>query len=235
MTQEFIIDSEDIIVDFLRANLSDPRSRAEDTATKNVTATAGQTEITITSASGSVSAITSLTVEGVTKSKWQDYYWDYQNQKVTFFDALTEDDAVVINYKYGTSNWIYSDMPNERLSSTSFPRIQIFTVASPGNRLGQYNAPIESNYRFQIDIWSKDDYITTISDRKYSNEYLVRYIGNRITKALEDSELDLFPLLYNYIPLSGPRTAPYSERYQAYHSIVEVGFKGLRSGRLIIT
>jgi hypothetical protein len=227
--------AEDIITDFLRVHLVDPRSRAEASTSETVTATAGQTTITLSPPSGSVSCITELTINDVAQSKWKDYYWDYQNEKITFFTALTLNDSVKITYKYGIKNWAYSDKPDENLSATSFPRIEVSTINSPGRRLGRYDAPVEMSHYFQIDIWSKDNYTATVSSRTYSNEYLVRYYGNKITKAFEDNEDDLFPLLYNYVPVSGPKTAPYSERYQAYHSIVEINLRGLRSGRIEVT
>ena len=83
MTATYEISNEDILVDFIRAHLVDPRARAEASNTDNVTATAGQTTQVLTPTSGTtVSCITSLTVNGTAISKWEDYYWDYQNQKV---------------------------------------------------------------------------------------------------------------------------------------------------------
>ncbi len=233
MTTVYYLDPEDIVSDFLRTYLTDPRDRAEDSNTDNVTATAGQTEITLTpSANTTVSCITALTVNGTSLNKWEDYYWDYQNEKVTFFTALTLNDTVVITFKEGSKNWIYSDKTDDNLGANSFPRISMFMVVNPGKRLGQYKAPMESSSIMQIDVWSKDRYIAEISGRKYSNNYLTRYLGNQITKAFEDNESALFPVLYNYRLVSGPRAASYSDQYQAYHSIVEINVKGLRTGRI---
>lgn len=228
------IDPEDVLTDFLRVHLTDPKARAEASTSQAVTATAGQTSITLSPPSGTASCITALTINGTSKNKWRDYYWDYQTQKVTFFTALTLSDAVVITFKYGTSNWIYSDRPDSNLSAASFPRISLFTVSSPGKRLGQYTAPVESSHMFQIDLWAKIDYTATISGRTYSNEYLVRYYGNQILRALEEHESDMFNLLYNYTLISGPKDAPYSDRNQAFHGIVEINMKGLKSGRIEI-
>ena len=231
MTEQYL-DPEDIISDFLRVNLTDPRERAEASGTNNFTATASQTEFTITPTSGSVSCVTAVTVEAVSKSKWQDYYWDYQNSKIIFFTGLTVDDAVVVTFKYGTSNWIYSDRPDDALSSLKFPRISVFTVSNPGIRLGNSDAPVQGTPNLQIDVWTKDGQAFTISGKKYANNYLSRYLGNRITRAFEESESDLFPALYNYRPLSGARTAPYSEEFQAHHTIVEVTVQGIDIGRV---
>lgn len=231
---EYYIDPEDIVSDFLRVYLTDPRARAEATETQTFNPSAAQTTITLSSPSaGSVSAITSVTIDGSEDNakKWQHYHWDYQNNVLTFFTAFAGTETVVVTYKYGTSNWVYSDRPDEEISATSFPRISLFLLSSNGNRLGQYTAPVETSVVLQVDVWVKDGYIATIGSKKYSNNYLSRYLGNQITKSFEQNIDDLHPLLYNYIPVSA-RAAPYSEEYQAYHTIVEVNLKGLKIGRI---
>jgi len=232
---DFYIDPEDIISDFLRVRLTDPRARAEASETQTFTPAASATVITLAApTTGSVSCVTGVTIDGsVTGAKkWQDYYWDYQNGTLTFFSAFAGTETVIVTYKYGTTNWIYSDKPDEELSATSFPRISLFNVANTGKRVGNYEAPIQGNPLIQIDVWVKDGYVPTIDSRKYSNNYLTRYLGNQITKAFEKYESDLFPLLYDYEMTSGPRTAPYSEEYQAFHSIVEISVNGLEIGRI---
>jgi len=232
---EFYIDPEDILSDFLRVYLIDPKARAEATETQTFTPALGATVITLAApTTGSVSCITGVTIDAVSTNaqKWENYYWDYQNRKITFYSAFAGTESVVVTYKYGTTNWIYSDKPDDELANTQFPRISIFNVSNPGRRLGQFGAPVEGSPILQIDIWSKDGYVATINSRKYSNNYLTRYIGNRITRAFEKNESDLFPVLYNYRPISGPRAAPYSIEFQAFHSIVEVNVKGLKIGRI---
>jgi len=229
---EYILDNVDCVVDFLRTHLVDPRARAEASHTNNLTATAGQTVFTVTPSVGTVSCITAITVNAASKSKWQDYYWDYQNSKITFFTALSLNDAVVITFKQGTSNWIYGDKPENKLSNDSFPRIACFLVSGSGARLGQYESPVQASSMFQCDIWTRNDQVFTINSRKYSNDYLGRYIGGRITKAFEDNESDLFPVLYGYTPASVPRAAPESVEYQAYHTVLEINMKCLDSGRI---
>jgi hypothetical protein len=230
---EFYIDPEDAVSDFLRVHMIDPRARAETSETQTFNPGASDTVITLASPSeGSVSCVTEVTIDGATSKKWQDYHWDYQTGKLTFFSAFAGTEEVIVTYKYGTSNWIYSDRPDQELSSTNFPRISIFTVTNTGQRLGEYNAPVEGSIVLQIDIWSKDGYVKTINSRSYSNNYITRYLGNRVTRAFEKFESDLFPLLYGYDPNSMARDAPYSSQYQAFHSIVEVNLKGLSMGRI---
>jgi hypothetical protein len=232
MTTTYYIDPEDIISDFLRTYLIDPKARAEASHSNTFTATAGQTEFSLTASIGSVSCITSVTINSVTKNKWMEYYWDYQNEKIILFTPLTGSEEVIITFKQGSTNWIYSDRPDEEIGPSSFPRISIFTVGGGGKRLGQYSAPVETSTNLQIDIWARQDQPYTIGEKIYSNEYLTRYIGNQITKAFEEHEDSLFPVLYNYIPISGVRTAPFSDEFNAFHAIVEINIKALRIGRI---
>lgn len=224
-----------ILVDFLRKNLTDPRDRAEDTDSDTFTATASQTDFTCTPLSGSISCITSVTVEGTSQTKWQDYWIDFRNQKVIFFTGITVGDEVIINYKYGTTNWIYWDKPRTDLSETSFPRLNIMTIGGTGTRLGNSDAPVESTVRYQIDIWVKEtkaNQIFTISGRKYSGEELAEYIASKVTETFEDSESDLYPVLYGYYVTQVPRDLPFNETYQCYHKVVEVELKGLDLNRI---
>ena len=232
---EFYIDPEDIISDFLRVQLTDPKARAEATETQTFSPAGSATIITLAASSaGTVACVTGVTIDGVATNaaKWADYHWDYQNTKLTFYSAFAGTEEVIVTYKFGTSNWIYSDKPDDQLIATSFPRIAIFSVSNSGRRLGQFDAPVEGSPVLQIDIWTKNNYVATINSLKYSNNYLTRYIGNRVTRAFEKNESDLFPVLYNYRSVNGPRDAPYNEEYQASHSIVEVNLKGLTIGRI---
>jgi hypothetical protein len=230
---DYYLDAEDIISDFLRVKLTDPRSRAEATETQTFNPSLDDTDITLSApTSGSVSCVTSVTVDGTAKKKWREYYWDYQNRKLIFYTSFAGTEEVIITYKYGTTNWIYSDKPDEELSANSFPRISLFSVSGTGRRVGNYEAPMQFSPVLQIDIWSKDGYLATYDSRKYSNNYLTRFLGNQIIKYLEDSEEDLFPVLYDCEIINGPRVAPYSYEYQAFHSVVEVTFNGINLGRI---
>jgi len=224
-----------IVSDFLRVNLTDPRARAEATNTESFTATASQTEFELTAPSGSVSCITYVEVNSTEKKKWRDFYPDFRGEKLVFFAGLSAGDSVDITYKYGTSNWIYDDKANKKLSDTSFPRIDVIVVSGSGSRLGQYEAEVESAIHFQVDIWVKEkaeNQIFTIDGKKYIGESLKEYLSYLITEAFEDNESDLFPALYNYFPLQTPRSLPFNDEYQAFHGVVEFNLNGLNIGRV---
>jgi hypothetical protein len=230
----YFIDPEDLLSDFLRVHVTDPQDRAEDLDSNTFTATASQQDFSITPTIGSVSCVTSVTVDGTTKAKWCDYHWDYQNSKIIFYKPLVGSEEVIANFKQGSSNWIYSDFPDDKLALSSWPRISLFTIGGSGKRLGQTQAPTESSPVFQIDVWTKDGQVLTIDSKKYSNHYLGRYIALQVSKAFEQHEDDLF-ILYNYNPTGNPRTAPYSQEYQAHHTVLEVNLKALKLGRIEVS
>lgn len=231
---EYYLDVEDIVTDFLRVFMIDPNDRAESTDSNNFTAIVNQIEFNISPSIGSVSAITSLTVDGVKQVKWKDYYWDYQNSKVFFLDInkFSGGESVVVNFKQGTTNWIYSDKPDDELNKSSFPRISLFTIGGGGNKIGGFKASIDSRPVIQIDCWARVDTPVTIDNRSYSNEYLGRYLGNKVVDAFNDNEEELFGAFFDYDLVGYPRAAPFSEEFNAYHTVVEIRVKGLDLGRV---
>ena len=220
------ISPKNILVDFLRHRLTDPRSRAEDSRTEEFDG--GSTTFTLTPSVGTMSCVTLVTVGGTTQTKWKHYYIDVQNQKVIFYsNTAGGTNNVDITYKQGTSNWIYPDKAKETLARTAFPRINILVVGGTGARLGQYNSNVESVIHFQIDIWTKENQVQTISSVKYANDKLSEYFAYEITKAFRAYVSDLHPALYNYTLLGTPRDLGYNQEMQCFHTIVEVELKGI--------
>lgn len=233
--QIMYLDPADIVVEFLRARLTDPSTRTYTTNADSFTATSGQTEFQLTPSSGYYSHTTSITVDAAAQTKWEDYYIDTKDQKIIFFTGLTTGQTVIVNYKSGTTNWIYSDKPNTKINISSFPRISVITVGNVGIRLGSHKAKVEANIRFQMSNWAKEkssSQIFTISSKAYAGEDLANYLAYQITKSFEDYESDLFPALYGYDPVGMPRSLPFDIEYQAHHKIVECILKGISVGRI---
>ena len=226
------ISPKDIIVEFLRVHMTDPRARAE--ALKTNTFDGAVTSFTLAPTTGRTAyCLTSVKVGGVEQKKYTDYYFNEQDQKVIFYIAPVAGTLnVAIIFKEGTSNWVYPDKAKESLSTTSFPRISIMKVAGAGKRLGQYNSNVETVSQFQIDIWVKEDYVATLGSIKYAEEKLAEYLAYQILNAFKLYEADLFSQLYNYTLLSGPRDLGFDKTYQCFHEIVEVELKSIDSGNV---
>jgi len=222
-----------ILVDFLRHRLTDPRERAETATSDTFTATASQTDFTVTPTTDYVFAcVTSVTDNGSTMSKNEDYYVDLKNKKVIFFSGRTEGHTIIVNYKEGTKNWIVPTKPHEKLNRTNFPRISIKTISAPGKRLGNYQSDVEYLFHFQIDIWVKqvkEGEIFTIGGSKYGGNDLSEYLASEVIQAFKDHVSDLHPALYDYDPINGPKDMPFNTEYEWYHKIVEVRLKGVNS------
>jgi len=220
------ISPKNVLVEFLRNRLTDPRNRAEDSTTEEFDG--GGTEFSLNPPSGTMSCVNSVTVDGSTQTKWKDYYIDFQNQKIIFYNATAAGaDNVDITYKYGSTNWIYPDKAKKTLSKTSFPRINILVVGGSGGRLGQYNSDVESVMHFQIDIWTKENQTFTIDSIKYEGDKLAEYLAHQIMKSFRAYEDDLHPELYNYTPIGIPRDLGFNQEMECFHSIVEVELKGI--------
>ncbi len=228
-----------VIVDFLRNLLTDPRStRVYTTTSDSFTATAAQTTFALSPASGQkLSHITSVTIDGSSTNakKWRDYYIDFRAESITFFSAMTGGEAVIINYKESSENWIYWDKPDEDISELKFPRLDVLTVAGSGSRLGEFNAPVESVIQFQVDVWCKeksDNQKFTINSQTYTGNNLAEYLAYQVMEALEDNINDLHPVMYDYNPTQiPPRDLPFSEQFQAHHKELDFTLKGIKLGR----
>lgn len=230
------LDPEKIITDFLRTHIIDPRNRAETTNSDTFTATSGQTTFSLSSSTGTkVSCVTSVTVDGTAQNKWRDYYPSFEDEKIVFFSGQTTGAVIIINYKEGSTNWIFADKPNKKIKEASFPRIRVGIVGGSGTRLGQYKANVETGIHFQVDVWGKEKQvgqIFTIDSKKYTGEKLVNYLSFQITNAFEDHEEDLFPALYSYVLLQVPNSMPFDEEFQSHRKKVEFMLNGLNIGRV---
>jgi len=220
------ISPKNVLCDFLRRRLTDPRSRAETSQTEEFNG--GSTDFQLTPTAGTMSCITSVTVDDSIQTKWKHYWIDFQNQKIIFYSNTASGvNNVDITYKRGTSNWIYPDKAKETLSKTAFPRMNILVVGGSGARLGQYNSNVESSIHFQIDIWAKENQKFTISSVVYEGDKLAEYIGYQITKAFRAYESDVYNALYNYTLLGTPRDLGFNQEMECFHKVVEVELKGI--------
>jgi len=223
------ISPKNIIVDFLRRRLVDPRSRAEVSQTEEFNG--GSTDFQLTPDAGTMSCITSVKVGATEQTKWKHYWIDSQNQKVIFYsNTASGTNNVDITYKRGTSNWIYSDKAKKTLNRTAFPRINVLVVGGTGERLGQYNSNVESTIHFQIDIWTKENQLFTIDSVVYEGDKLAEYFAYEVTKSFRAYESDVYNALYNFTLLGTPRDLGYNQEMQCFHKIVEVELKGIDVG-----
>lgn len=223
------ISPKQILTEFLRCNITDPRARNSNSTTEEFDG--GSTDFTLSPSSGKLSCVNSVTVDGITQTKWKHYRIDVQNQKVIFYsNTASGTNNVDITYQYGTTDWIYPDKALVSLSALSFPRMNILVVAGVGNRVGQFDSDIESATHFQIDIWAKEKQLFTIDSIKYSGDKLAEYLGLQTTKAFRASVEDLHPALYDYTLLGVPRDMGFDAELQCHHIIVEVELKGINVG-----
>lgn len=226
-----LADAKDLVAEFLRARVTDPRSRLTSDS-DSFTATGGQTEFVLTPASGhQVKAITSVTQQAVTLEKWQEYTIDLANKKITLATGATVSDAIVVNYLSGEegSEWIYPDKPIAKLGSSNFPRISITLVGITTDRLGHYSSDVKDDCHFQIDCWTKDGYTPTIGGIYYTKQALADYLGQQVKNAFKDNVNDLFPKLWDYSGLVF-RDMPFDEVTQTYRHNQEVLLSGTNVG-----
>ena len=223
---------EDIVVEYLRANLTDPRTRyTADTDT--FTATAGQTAfvLTPTTSSNLVRAIRTVTVDGTTMKKWQEYTIDLKNKTITLLTGATLADVVVITYYASNTGeeWIYPGFPIASMSKTKFPRISLQVINKSGARRGNYSVGIVHDVHFQLDVWTKETYSKTISSISYTEQNLADYLAEQAEYQFISDIDDLYPELYDYVELAFGQM-PFDETSQTYRHKQEFMLSGVNIG-----
>lgn len=219
-----------MVVDFLRSRLTDPRSRASDSNTETFDGNGSTTSFSLSVPSGSLSYVSSVSVDGSAQDKWGDYGIDLQNEKIIFDSAPgTGSDNVSVTYYYGSTNWIYPDIPFITTSRTSYPRISVSLVTSTGERVGNYQSDVTSTEHLQASIWAKEGYTATIDGTTYSNDKLALYFARKINLIFKDYIDDLYPKLKNYSHLATTSAGWDSER-QVWQVIFEFELTGENIG-----
>lgn len=221
-----MVEPKNVIVEFLTHRLTDPRSRIS-SKTETFNGNGSTTTFTLTPTSGSgIYCITAITIDSVASKKWQDYTFDptFQSKVVTFNTAPgSGTNNVSITYSEGTSSWIYPDLARTELQASSYPRINVMLVSGTGVRAGsETSSPsdIISTEHYQIDIWVKERYYTTISSKTYAGDKLAMYFARQINLAFKDYIDDLYPKLKHY-DLLNIRDAVWETDRQVFHVLVE--------------
>jgi len=223
------ISPKNILVDFLRNRLTDPRARAEATDTDTFSGTGASQILTLTPETNyKVACINSVVVGVVTKIKWTDYIIDLQNNTITgTFTAGT--DNIVVTYKTGTDNWIFPGLAKSWLTSAKYPRISIRQITETGRQVGNYTAPVHSKIHFQIDIWVKEDYTYNDGTVKWGSDALATYLGRKIVSTFEDYNNDLYPLFWDF-EISSLRGAVWETDKETHHVIIDFYLNGISVG-----
>lgn len=223
---------DELITEFLKARLTDPRARLTSDS-DTFTATASQTEfvLTPTTSSNLVRCITSVTVAGSAKEKWQEYSIDLANKKIVLTTGASAGETVVVAYKTSASgeDWIYPDMPRSDLGKTKFPRISIEVITKTGERNGPYSASVTNLVHFQVDCWTKDGYSKTYSGKNFTKQNLAEYLAHQVEDAFIDYVDDLYPKLYDYDEVAF-NNMPFDEESQTYRHKQEFTLNGVDVG-----
>ena len=136
--------------------------------TDNFTATANQTVFTLTYEPRNIKTVT---VDGNSKYYFLDYEFDAIAKTLTLYSGATVDDAVVINYDYGTTgaggDKIYPDYPREDLTLKSYPRIAVEVTNQNTEPLGLGASNWISDIIITIFVWVPADRVSGVGGSDY--------------------------------------------------------------------
>lgn len=160
--------------------------RGVTTTTNTFTATAGQTEFTLSNAG--VKNIRSLKINDVTKVLYQDYDINIfgksktESQVVTLTTGADIGDVVKIQYDNSSDgDNIYPDYPDDNLTIKSFPRIyfQILSQAYTPRSLADNLQQVSSLFEFGVISFNEsvDDYENQLYNLLYTNRKSLYYLN----------------------------------------------------------
>jgi len=225
------MEPKELIVEFLRSRLTDPRSR-NFLKTETFTGDGSTTEYTLSPDSDfNIFYIKSIKVDGSELNKWEDYTFDtsFQDKTITFSTAPSNGSSIEITYGQGTTSWIYPDLAKVELSASQYPRINVLVINSTGTRLGNYTSDIGNVERYQVDIWVKENYYYTYNNRVYEGDKLAMLLARQISEAFKNYINDLYPKLHDYRYLN-LRDAVWEVERQCFHVIFEFEIRGENLG-----
>jgi len=156
MTEEYLYQREQDLLDYFRNNITDPDTTRSTEVTETFTATASQTEFTLHNPKVRNVADT-IVAEGTTYRKGYDYTVSYgegnQLTTVTFDTGFTLADSVPIVYTYGSS-LIEREFSR---SDTKLPRIIMITLSGAEDFAGLGDtiedgtgSYMNMSYRFEV-------------------------------------------------------------------------------------
>jgi len=139
--------------------------RGVTTVTENFTATASQVNFIL--AHVTVKNVRSVTINSGSALKYlRDFSINFTTGVITLVTPSTVNDAVAIQYDYGSGDKIYPDMPRDDLSLTSFPRVGMQVLGINSQPLGLGGQSFISEATITIYAWVPTDKNTSVGSGK---------------------------------------------------------------------
>lgn len=197
---------EEIIVDFLRANLVDPNGTH--TASSQTFSGDGATTVFTLTPAQAVQVVTSITISSVAQKKFVDYDYDLRAKTITFTVApANASNNIVVNFDKGNTDWIFTGYTDFTVTNPNFPRIEVKRIDESGTRAGSEGTTIPATFlssiQFQIDFYQRNSNTTfTIGGKVYATYDLLRLFARQTINFLKTNIDQLYPKLHDVEILS---------------------------------
>lgn len=225
------MDAKEMIMEFLRKNVSDPRGDRTMTAQQDpFSGHTDETEFTL--AQIPISHIESVTVDGSAQQKWLDYDIDLglsrsdKVGKITLHTATSLD--VVVDYKTASegNQWIYPDKPEIKLPANQFPRISVFDISRTVRRrhIGAGQIKTIEDIILQVSVWIKYQHIIEMGDYRYSHNALASKLTSDVEAAfLAYANTELNPqLIFPEGGMTVHSIIPDQDRLNIWHKPIDL-------------
>jgi hypothetical protein len=224
-----ITEPEEMLTEFLRAELTEPTrvgiSARHTNTTETQTANGTASQFTVTNTK--LLCINNFTANSVVMKKYQDYDVDLRNNRITFaIPPSAGSSNIIIDYDYNTAgtSWIYPDMPRVDLGRTSYPRIGVLLISEGGDPMGLFDNSYWNTIRFQIDVITMKELTLTSDSETIEGAPVTDSIARDVVEVIKNqwrSKLTgqlYYPVFLNNAPM------PYDEQHALFRRMIEVQF-----------
>lgn len=187
-----LVEPEDLISEFLRAQVTEPTriglANRQTNRTETFSGDASETEFTINSKP--LQCINTVKISSIEQSKHIAYTIDLRNSKVVFASApASGTNNISIDYDFGDT-WIYADKPRTDITEDSYPRIGVTTLTQPENPMGiGVGGPYWLEGIYQIDVVAYKGMKCKISNEVYEGADLAKFLARAVINALKNVTL----------------------------------------------
>ena len=219
----YITEPEEILMNFLRANLTEITRSTPSISNRQVSdsqtfsGTGSQKIFTLTNSPLSISGVT---IGGTTQKPYYHYNIDLDNKRIKFVNAPAGSAVVIVSY-YKTATWIFPDKPREDLKRESYPRIGITVISNSGTWKAGGSTNMRNTVTLQLDILTFKDLLCTIDTETKEGEDVNRYIASKIISELKD-EWDQLDYLFLKFSIINNSPAPFEPNKNIFRRILEV-------------
>ena len=232
MSEIYIQEPVDIVVQFLRSNITElSRDGLSNRHSEESQSFDGDGTTDVFTLTNQPLCIKSVTVNSVLQTLYLHYDIDVDNKLIRFnagYIPTSGTGNIMVVFDTG-DNWIYPDKPRSDLKKSSYPRIGVTHLTENGSDTGMGETGSYDNLNFQIDVVAYKDQVCTVGSDTIADADVAQYLARQVcikikrNRALIQNKL-LNPTILNNFPV------PFMDDKHIVKRIVEVKYEAINAG-----